>query len=114
VGHKKLHEFTVQNDSERLVVSVVKNPLLNKTPKSKRRQTFCLYCGETTTDGKGKRLKVEFWHAVPDRPSLRRYRSAKHNTFIGSNGSIQVQDLDHHVVLDKPGLDGRKTGDLNA
>lgn len=28
--------------------------------------------------------------AIPGRPSLRRYRSAKHNTFIGINGSIQI------------------------
>jgi len=52
--------------------------------------------------------------AVPDRPSLRRYRSAKHNTFIGSNGSIQIQDLDGKVMLDKPGRDGRKTHDLDV
>jgi len=51
---------------------------------------------------------------VPDRPSLRRYRSAKHNTFIGNNGAIQIQDLDHNAMLDKPGLDGRKTHDLDA
>jgi hypothetical protein len=51
---------------------------------------------------------------VPDRPSLRRYRSAKHNTFIGINGAIQIQDLDRKVMLDKPGLDGRKTDDLDA
>jgi hypothetical protein len=52
--------------------------------------------------------------AVPDRPSVWRYRSAKHNTFVGTNGSIQIQDLDHKVILDKPGLDGRKTHDLDA
>jgi hypothetical protein len=51
---------------------------------------------------------------VPDRSSLRRYRSAKHNTFIGTNGSIQIQDLDRNVILDKPGRDGRKTHDLDA
>lgn len=51
---------------------------------------------------------------VADRPSLRRYRSAKHNTFIGTNGSIQIQDLDRKVMLDKAGLDGRKTHDLDA
>jgi hypothetical protein len=50
---------------------------------------------------------------VSDRPSLRRYRSAKHNTFIGLNGSIRIQDLDGKVMLDKPGQDGRKTHDLD-
>lgn len=53
-------------------------------------------------------------HTVPDRPSLRRYRSAKHNTFIGLNGSIRIQDMDGKVMLDKPGRDGRKTHDLDA
>jgi hypothetical protein len=52
--------------------------------------------------------------AVPDRLSLRRYRSAKHNTFIGINGSIQIQDLDGKVVLEKPGRDGRQTDDLDV
>jgi hypothetical protein len=51
---------------------------------------------------------------VPDRPSLRRYRSAEHNTFIGLNGSIRIQDLDGKVMLDKPGHNGRKTHDLDA
>jgi hypothetical protein len=51
---------------------------------------------------------------VSDLPSLRRYRSAKHNTFIGLNGSVLIQDLQGEVLLDKPGLDGRKTHDLDA
>jgi len=52
--------------------------------------------------------------AVPGRRSLRRYRSAEHNTFIGLNGSIRIQDLDGKVMLDKPGRNGRKTHDLDA
>ena len=51
---------------------------------------------------------------VPGSPSLRRYRSIKHNTFIGVNGSIRVQDLVGKVWLDKPGGDGRKTHDLDT
>jgi hypothetical protein len=46
--------------------------------------------------------------AVPGRPSLRRYRSAKHNTFIGDNGSIRIEDLSQKVFLDKPGAGGKK------
>jgi hypothetical protein len=51
--------------------------------------------------------------AVRDRPSLRRYISKQHNTFIGLNGSIRVQARFGKVVLDKPGRDGRKTHDLD-
>ena len=53
-------------------------------------------------------------HEVPHRPSLRRYRSRHHNTFIGTNGSIRIKDLDGKVWLDKPGKDGRKTHDLDT
>jgi hypothetical protein len=50
---------------------------------------------------------------VPDQPSVRRYRGAKHNTFIGANGSIRIQDLAGKVLLEKQGTDGRKTLDLD-
>jgi hypothetical protein len=65
-------------------------------------------------DGRMYPPKEDNRREVSDRPSLRRYRSAKHNTFIGLNGSIQIQDLDGKVMLDKPGHDGRKTHDLDA
>ena len=65
-------------------------------------------------DGRMYPPKEDNRRDVPDRPSLRRYRSAKHNTFIGLNGSIRIQDLSGKVGLDKPGRDGRKTHDLDA
>jgi hypothetical protein len=50
---------------------------------------------------------------VPNHPELRRYRSARHNTFIGRNGAIRIQDLDGKVLLDKPGRDGRKAHEID-
>ena len=53
---------------------------------------------------------------VPGHPSLCRYRSAKHNTFIGLNGSIRIEtcDPEPEILLEKPGCDGRKTHVLDA
>ena len=53
---------------------------------------------------------------VPGHPSLCRYRSAKHNTFIGVNGSIRIEtcDPEREILLEKPGCDGRKTHVLDA
>jgi hypothetical protein len=65
-------------------------------------------------DGRMYPPKEDNRREVSDRPSLRRYRSAKHNTFIGLNGSIRIQDLEGKGMLDKPGHDGRKTHDLDA
>jgi hypothetical protein len=49
---------------------------------------------------------------LPDRPSLCRYRSAKHYTFIGTNGAIQIQTLDEQIIFDKAGHDRRKVSAL--
>lgn len=49
---------------------------------------------------------------VEGRPTLRRYRSLKHNTYIGGNGAIEIQRLDGTVEFSKPGADGRGVWDL--
>jgi hypothetical protein len=46
--------------------------------------------------------------------SLWRYRSAGHQTFVGENGSIRIETLDEEIILDRPGVDGRKTHNLNT
>jgi len=40
---------------------------------------------------------------VPDHPNVRRFRSRQHNTFIGNNGAIEIQDLTGEVLLAKRG-----------
>jgi hypothetical protein len=45
---------------------------------------------------------------VENRPLVRRLRSIRHNTFVGLNGSIEIQELpSREVIFSKPGLDSR-------
>lgn len=44
---------------------------------------------------------------VPGRNDVARFRSASHNTLIGDNGAIAIQDLNGRVNFTKPGVDGR-------
>lgn len=51
-------------------------------------------------------------YLVENHPELKRLRSRFHNTFIGTNGSIRIVDLNSkQMLLDKPGNDGRKAFD---
>ena len=47
--------------------------------------------------------------SVSGRPSLRRDRSAGHNTFIGKNGAIRIETVQGRILLNKPVADGRRT-----
>ncbi len=44
---------------------------------------------------------------VPGYPLVKRFRSRRHNLYIGENGSIEIVDLSGRVEVRKPGLDGR-------
>lgn len=47
--------------------------------------------------------------SVPGHPGLIRFRSRDHNTFIGANGAICIQEISSGtVILDKAGQDGVK------
>jgi hypothetical protein len=51
--------------------------------------------------------------SVPAHPSVKRFRSRGHNTFIGDNGSIEIQVVSSKVtVFSKSGDDGRKVWEL--
>jgi hypothetical protein len=44
---------------------------------------------------------------------VKRFRSLKHNTSIGTNGVIEIQTTDEGKVLfTKPGADGQEVGAL--
>ena len=47
--------------------------------------------------------------AVPNRNDVKRLRSVGHNTFIGENGSIEIEVIkSKEVIFSKAGEDGRK------
>ena len=64
------------------------------------------------TDGRQYAPQPDSARDVPGKPRITRYRSFKHNTFIGANGAIKIQALSGKVVIDKPGSDGDKVDDL--
>lgn len=49
---------------------------------------------------------------VAGHPNVTRYRSVRHNTVIGVNGSIEVSGTDGKVEFRKAGVDGRYVWDL--
>lgn len=67
-----------------------------------------------TSDGRMHAPRDDNRRSVAGQPLLIRYRSAAHNTYFGQNGSIRIETLEKDVILDKPGADGKRTGDLNG
>ena len=50
---------------------------------------------------------------VTDNPNINRYRSKQHNTYIGTNGSIKIVEINgNKTIIDKAGLDQRKVDEL--
>ena len=44
---------------------------------------------------------------IPGRVDVVRYRSVAHNTFVGDNGAVRIEETDGTCRVNKPGRDGR-------
>lgn len=65
------------------------------------------------TDGRMYPPQPDRAYEVEGHPRVTRYKSFKHNTYIGENGAIEVQSFpDRAVLFSKPGADGRGVWEL--
>ena len=65
------------------------------------------------TDGRLYPPQLDNVRAVPNKAAIKRFRSFRHNTYIGENGSIEIEVVEsREVIFSKAGEDGRKVLDL--
>jgi hypothetical protein len=65
------------------------------------------------TDGRLYPPKLDNVRTVPSEGAIKRFRSVGHNTFIGENGSIEIEVIQtKEVIFSKAGEDGRKVHEL--
>jgi len=65
------------------------------------------------TDGRLYPPQLDNARAVPNKGPIKRLRSVGHNTFIGENGSIEIEVVQSKkVIFSKAGEDGRKVFEL--
>jgi hypothetical protein len=50
---------------------------------------------------------------VPGHPQVKRFRSRRHNTYIGENGSVEIVALSGRLEVQKSGVDGRDVWELD-
>jgi hypothetical protein len=58
-------------------------------------------------DGRMYPAQADSARSDPAQPDLVRYRSRMHNTRIGANGAIRIDEVNGACLLNKPGHDGR-------
>jgi hypothetical protein len=62
------------------------------------------------TDGRMYPPQPDRAREVEGHPHVTRYRSVKHNTYIGDNGALEIRSIpeeDDGALFSKPGADGR-------
>jgi hypothetical protein len=64
------------------------------------------------TDGRLYPPQTDRRSQAPERPTVTRYRSFKHVTYIGPNGAIEITTTSREVVFRKAGADGKHVWEL--